>query len=451
MNSRLLQLGGGLREDGSALMTAAIAAAVLGIMVTSYLSWVTNEYRLTKHSEAWSQALYLAEAGMELGCAELNFPYEQGGSAFSAANGWTSAGANTYQKTVANFTDSTGTAIGSFSVLVANANSQNPTIQGVGTATVSQGPATSRGVQIWLTKGGSFPYAIAAKQNITMNGGAYVDSFNSSNPSESTGGQYDPTKRQANAVVASLSNSGTAVQATTIYGTVNTGPSGDMTLAGSIGPTLDLSLRATTVSQAQSDGWLTDDFTSAIPDVTLPANLSSAYNLGTVSSATTIWSGNWQANSITSSDSTKPIVIAGQVQLYVIGNFTTQGSGYVQISPGASLQVYVGGNVTVSGGGVVNQTGLAEDNQWYGLTSSTTWTVSGSGQWLGTVYAPEASVTFSGSSATIGAFVADNFTISGGSGVHYDQALSSAGGGAAGGYTVLTWQELQCVHGNWQP
>ncbi len=432
-------------------MSAAIAASVLGIMVVSYLSWVTNEYRLTKRSEAWSQALYLAEAGMELGCAELNFPYLQGRWAFDGSKGWTVVDLNTYQKIVTNFTDSTGRVIGNFSVRVANPNSQTPTIQGVGTATVSQGPATSRGAQIWLTKGGSFPYAIAARQRITMNGRAYVDSFNSSNPAESTGGQYDPTKRQANAIVASLSNSGTAIQATTIYGAADTGPSGGMNLAGSIGSTLDLSLRATTVAQAQSDGWLTHDFTLAIPDMTLPASLSSAYNLGTIKSAATISSGHWQANSITSSDSTKPIVISGQVQLYVMGDFSTSGNGYLRITPGSSLQMYVGGKVTVSGGGVVNLSGLAENNQWYGLTSSTSWTVSGSGQFLGTVYAPEASVKCSGNSATIGALVANDITITGGARVHYDEALRSASGAAPGGYAVLTWQELQYVNGNWQP
>ena len=432
------------REDGSALMAAAVAACILGIMVTGFLAWVTNEYRLTQRSNSWTQSLFLAEAGLEVGCAELNYPYLQGSPAFLTGDGWSTAGAGAYQKTITGFTDSNGKTVGDFSVLVSGLNGSNPTIQGVGTATQSQGPSTSRAVQIWLKQRSSFPYALAAKEQITMNGGAYVDSFDSSDSTKSTGSAYDPTKQQANAIVASISTS-PALQLSTIYGTASTTASGGLSLSGSIGPSLDPLLRATSVADAETQGWVTHNLNLTIPDVTLPSGLSSAYNLGAISSAQTISAGDWQADSINCQTS---ILITGHVRLYVKGDFTTTGQGYLQISPGASLEVYIGGNVKLAGGGVINGSGLAANNQWYGLTSSTDWKVAGGGQWLGTVYAPEASVKFTGNSDSFGAFVANDFTISGGAGFHYDEALKNSVGGSQG-YSVVTWQELRYVAGGW--
>jgi hypothetical protein len=74
--------------------------------------------------------------------------------------------------------------------------------------------------------------------------------------------------------------------------------------------------------------------------------------------------------------------------------------------------------------------------------------VAGGAQWLGTVYAPQASVKFTGNSDSFGAFVANDFTINGAAGFHYDEALSASTGGGQG-YSVVTWQELRYVNGNW--
>jgi hypothetical protein len=232
---------------------------------------------------------------------------------------------------------------------------------------------------------------------------------------------------------------------TTVYGTASTTASGGLSLSGTIGPTLDPLLRATTVVGAETQGWVTHDLNLTIPDVTLPSGLNNAYHLGTITSAQTISSGDWQADSV---DCKNSILITGHVRLYVSGDFTTTGQGYLQISPGASLEVYIGGNVKLAGGGVINGSGLAANNQWYGLTSSTDWKVAGGGQWLGTVYAPEASVKFTGNSDSFGAFVANDFTISGGAGFHYDEALKNLSGGNQR-YSVATWQELRYVDGSW--
>src|SRR5206468_3848245 len=117
-------------------------------------------------------------------------------------------------------------------------SSRNPVIDSTATITAS-GMATNitRSLQVVTRRNANFPRAFVAKQQVKMTGGStYIDSFDSSDPTKSTGGQYVSTKRQANAIVASTSTSSSAIQAEIIYGTAATGPGGSMTL-GSIGPT----------------------------------------------------------------------------------------------------------------------------------------------------------------------------------------------------------------------
>ena len=55
-------------QQGSLLITAAVAAAVIAILITGMLTYISNEYRMNLRSHRWTQALYLAEAGWPSGC-----------------------------------------------------------------------------------------------------------------------------------------------------------------------------------------------------------------------------------------------------------------------------------------------------------------------------------------------------------------------------------------------
>jgi choice-of-anchor A domain-containing protein len=80
---------------------------------------------------------------------------------------------------------------------------------------------------------------------------------------------------------------------------------------------------------------------------------------------------------------------------------------------------------------VINATGNAANFSYYGLTNNTTLSYSGSSPFIGTVYAPEASFTFSGAGGMYGAAVVDSYTLSGSTSFHYDQALSGSSGHTA--------------------
>jgi hypothetical protein len=140
----------------------------------------------------------------------------------------------------------------------------------------------------------------------------------------------------------------------------------------------------------------------------------------------------------------KPIVVPGGVNaaLWVTGDFTVNGTGYVYIAPNASLTLYIGGKGSISGGGVVNDSqgngaGKPGSFSYYGLPTSTSLIYSGQADFVGTIYAPQAAVNITGGSSVFGAIICDSFTCSGGSGVHYDQGLS--GGGLL---TVISWREI---------
>jgi len=98
-------------------------------------------------------------------------------------------------------------------------------------------------------------------------------------------------------------------------------------------------------------------------------------------------------------------------------------------------------------GGVLNQTGYPINCQWFGLPSSTLWTLAGGADWLGTAYAPEATLKLTGNVDYYGGFVAGSLVQGGQSAVHYDEALARAGGGML--FRVVSWQPLVNRNGAW--
>lgn len=190
-----------------------------------------------------------------------------------------------------------------------------------------------------------------------------------------------------------------------------------------------------------------------IVDVTLPAGLTAylppvlgSYNVGGTNYSYRL--GNVTNATLTSFSipAGTSMVVTGRATLYVAGGFTMSGSGFIYLTPGASFTLYAGttnvsGNdsITISGGGIANGTGVAAHLAIYGLPSVKTITYSGSAAFIGTGNTPEAAATISGSAGACGAMVASSFTLSGGSGFHYDESI---GGQPYPKYTIVWWREL---------
>jgi hypothetical protein len=68
-------------------------------------------------------------------------------------------------------------------------------------------------------------------------------------------------------------------------------------------------------------------------------------------------------------------------------------------------------------------------------------TISGTADWIGQINAPSATVVVSGGGSVVGALIADNLNVSGGSGFHYDEALKTGGSLTLGNYAFASWFE----------
>jgi hypothetical protein len=442
--------------SGSAMVAATVSSGVTSIMIAGFMTYLSNEYKLNTRSHAWTQAIHLAEAAVEIGFAELNYQYFHGENGFQSSRGWVDGGGGTHTKTVTDYTDTSGNVVGNLVVTVSGVGTPNPQILGAGTVAGNWAQSISRGVRVTTYPSTRYPVGLMSRQRIDLNGNnIYTDSFDSSDPAKSTNGLYDPAKRQPNGDIASndvLINTVNIGNAD-VYGRVSTGPGGTVAMGpnGSVGATFDPDERATTVAEGQAKGWIRDDFDVDVPDTTLPAGADSWYSVGQVSNTTTITSGDWQASSI-NLNGNKTLTIQGTVRLYVTGSVSVGGNATILLAPGSKLELYAAGNVSVAGNGVVNSTGLSPHNQWYGLPGSTSWNISGNGQWIGAIYAPQAAFRMNGGGSAgdmSGAVVANSITLVGHVRFHYDEYLAVHDQGA--GYLVGSWQAMRYGNGVWTP
>ncbi len=298
-----------------------------------------------------------------------------------------------------------------------------------------------------------FPVGLASKNTIDLNGNnAYTDSFDSTDPSKSTGGQYDVTKRQANGNIGTLSTltNSVGVGNADIYGTVATGPGGGVSIGanGSVGPSFIT--RATTDSTGVSDGFIRSDFSASIPDPALPAGAGSWTSEGSINNSATITAGNYTASTISLSGNNAVLTISGDVTIYVTGDTSISGNNaQITILANSSLTVYSAGSISIAGNGIVNNDIYASKDVFYGLSTCTSVSIAGNGSFTGAIYAPDADMTISGNGNIYGALVGKSITLNGNANLHYDESLKNITGSA--GYLVQSWQELRYVSGSWVP
>jgi hypothetical protein len=277
---------------------------------------------------------------------------------------------------------------------------------------------------------GLFSRAITAQGQITLNGGSRnsgiaIDAYNS------VLGPYDPvTNRIAAGHIATDATGPRAIsiQVAAVCGTAVTGAGGGIFVKnGAIG---DLNWCAN--NRGIEPGWIDHNANiafannqppSGVPTILPTVTSVSGSNITylSVGSSTAIY----QVASLTVSDSTHPIIVTSQATLYVTGDFTVQGNGYIKIMPGASLTLYVGGRAVISGCGVVNANGRPSTFSYIGLPGNKSITYTGASAFYGTINAPQADVTLSGNAEIFGAVICNTYTSSGRARVHYDTALAA--------------------------
>jgi len=279
----------------------------------------------------------------------------------------------------------------------------------------------------------NFCRAILTKQTIVLNGGVVIDSFNSLDPAQSTNGRYDPAKRQDGGDIASTSDSVRTITETgngRVYGHVATGPTGTVVTTGNA--SMGSLAWVDGGNRGVQPGWYTNNLSVSIPDVQLPAVTFTTMPTtgGTVNGTNythVLNSGNYRRSSNFSMSGSQKMVINGKVVLYFVGSFSISGSAFVYITPGSSLTLYLAGDTQLSGGGIVNGTGFATNCAYFGLPSCVNIDNTGSSDFTGTIYAPQANVKLSGGGSAVanfvGAVVAKSATLTGNYLFHYDEGL----------------------------
>lgn len=451
--SRLADVRHRPSQRGNALLVTLGVVVCIGLVLVACLTLVKSQNQAVFRSQAWNACMPVIEAGIEEAMAHLN---NQNETSYSV-NGWTQNGV-TYSRqrelgdgfytvtiSLSNVIQPVIVCTGYFRAPVLVAQGTTPLMAAAG---VNFGGVEyiSRAVQVVARKQGFFTKAMVAKQRVVLNGNDIeTDSFDSSDPNHSTtNGMYDPAKAKDNGDVATLSGIANAIGVgnANIKGRIRTAPGGTIDL-GPNGVVGSLAWHAAGNTGVQP-GWAFDDMNVHFPDVEKPSlggSLMPASGIITGAVYKYVLNGGKFALSTLSLSSKDKVAVTGPSTLIVDGNVDIRGG--IEIMPGGSLKLYVGGDAYLGGAGV-NNSGVASNFVYFGLPTNTRLVLPSNGDFVGSIYAPNAEFTMSGGGSAVynfvGACVTKTITMNGHYKFHFDEALRNYGPWRD--YVIVSWVEL---------
>jgi cytoskeletal protein CcmA (bactofilin family) len=122
----------------------------------------------------------------------------------------------------------------------------------------------------------------------------------------------------------------------------------------------------------------------------------------------------------------------GTAQTYVDIHVTGDITGSIDVKPNVHVKLYFDGNVAVKARDIVNESGLAANLQFYGIsptdpTTTQSIDIQSPGNYSATFYAPSAATKIWGNPDITGAIVCKTFYENGNASWHYDRALNLVG------------------------
>jgi len=417
------------RNQGSVLLVAMGTVIVLGIILAAILALITQERHILARTAAWNTALPAAEAGIEEAMSHLR--QVQGGP--RGVNGWQQNGASFVMTRY--LTDTRYT--------VGIDNSTPPTIISMGeTWCPNADKWIQRRVKITTTNMGVFHQGMVARRSISIGGGFLVDSFDSSNPALSTNGQYDQAKRNDKGGVASNSQEPGAITLSggaTIYGTIATGPTGTVVSAN------NQSVGSETWVDSGKKGIEPDhysmDMNVSFDPASLPYTGGQTPQPGKVNGVSykyVLQDGIDYQLATLDVKSTAAMYVSGKARLIVDKDIKGTGSGAIHIGTNASLEVYVKkGTVSLTGASILNDSGKAANFSLTGMSGLSE--ISFSGNFIGTIYAPNTTLKLSGGGEVMGAIIVDEISARGNYKFHYDEALTKKNPVI---FYITSWEEI---------
>ena len=416
---------------GSVLVMTIIFCALIGIILTAYLSMIRTQHKFTFRAQAWNNVIPLCEAGVEETMAHINHVNT---TTNFAVNKWALIGGQ-YRKE---------RSLNGGIIRMAVDQSVPPviTVTGYLRAPV-QSNLLMRAVRVKTKINYRFPYAILSKGPVTLSSaGALIDSFDSSDPTKSTGGEYDPTKRGDQAIIATTAKNAGVIDLGNldVYGKIGTGPGGSPQINnGTVG---DIAFVDNPANAGKiQEGHMTDDVNLYIPDVQMP----NPFSLGVVPPGGVVngivytyilGDGDWTLPLI--SGSSVKMLVTGKARLYVNGSTSIGNSGSLDIGPTGSLEFFANGNIDIKG--TVNNPGVAKSLSFLGMNNCLSVGINAGAEFACSIYAPRADVVVTGSADGSGAIVGKSIKMTGGMSWHYDKALE--GDPREGRYVASSWIEL---------
>ena len=468
---------------GSILVWTVLTIGILSLIAVETLRLVTAKYQNALQTSTWQEALLAAESGIDVAIIELRKSlYPQPNNAWQ---GWNNPPGNSvtgYELTTVPNAGLNGTpmtietnvdapsqlidptnlwqyyrirTVGTIPITGPARASDNPQdtklrrlslrwerfTNGILTPHLLTAPQVSRRIEAIVRPVSAFDQAVMSVGVVDLtNQNIVVDSYDSTDPTKSTNGLYDPAKRQENGDIATdgqLIEAGNAQ----IYG--------------------DVATNAGTVSGAANITGVerTDFYQEPIP-VGAPSWPAINSLVTSVTSTTTIIANTAQSSAATryvltgiSLSGNQTLTIAGNpggnqtyVEIYVAGDISVSGSSQIVVQPGVTATIYFAGNVDINGNGVLNTNNQPGDLMLYGIQPATNTSehvsIGGNSQITASVYAPGHDVTVNGSGSNghvYGSIVGKTVTMTGVSNLHYDERLGSTG--MINNYKIVSWFE----------
>ncbi|MBI3783687.1 MAG: hypothetical protein HY270_09810 [Deltaproteobacteria bacterium] len=222
------------------------------------------------------------------------------------------------------------------------------------------------------------------------------------------------------------------------YKAASAGSRGDLRSNGNITLNSNATIRGSAIASGSvSSGTIT----GARIQNAAPLDLSSVTPCGPPYSSNTgiTGSGSWSYNAATGVLTEKSTAIINlAANTYCFASITQSGSATITVS--AAVKINLTGSFDLSGGGIVNSTAKPVNFTVYASTpAGVTFNVRGGTNAFFAIYAPDADVSFVGTSDAYGALVAGSINKTTTSGFHVDESLF----GLVSGATLLRWHEVR--------
>ncbi len=195
----------------------------------------------------------------------------------------------------------------------------------------------------------------------------------------------------------------------------------------------------TIVRSSQITGTIDNNVPFTIPPFKMPTNLPppqpSPASVTNTQTITPPAAGTPQAPTyylLSSLSGSLTISPFGTAQTYVAIHVTNNITATIDIKPGVHLKVFFDGNMNLKAADIINESGLAANLQYYAISptapnASQTIAIAPPGNFAATIYAPSADFSLTGNPDVTGAIVCKSFYGNGTTMWHYDRGLKTEG------------------------